>query len=661
MSQPSPQLLETDDSTRHILPDDAPYLANLTALWSVDPHLAAQIDALDTPLYHTEPSRAGPPTVGIMGSRGAVVYLHSRYDPQSEARKLIEQTDLSNKVAYYVHGFGLGYHVEALFERAGDEALLCIFEPDVNLLRTAFFACDHSRLIGSGRVLFFTQADKSDLLNRLTPHSAMISVGVDSISHPPSLALAPDFHRQVQQWLAEYAAFVRTSLNTLVLNGRRTAENVSHNLGWYLATPSINRLAGRYAGKPAVIVSAGPSLRKNKHLLRDLADRAVIIAVQTTLKPLLDMGIEPHFVTSLDYHDICTRFYEKLPARLNTELVAEPKAAAAIFDLYPGPISLLGNEFAESLLGTRAPGKTILPGGATVAHLAFYLAEHLKCDPIMFVGQDLGFSDGLCYSPGTSYEDVWRPELGAFCSVEMKQWDQIVRERFILRRIPDYQGRPMYTEERLFTYLQQFERDFGKSQARVIDATEGGAAKRGATPMRLSEAIEQYCTELLPRTAADHSGVDWERAQLAIPALRIRRDEAAAIERISRETLPLLEQVRDALADQPRVNRLIAQIDSLRSQMNDLGACYDLITQLCQKSELARFEADRRLAAAKVDGAERQGRQVERDIQSVRNLISAAVEFQALMENVTAHVSSQLARGNDRDSRQQQKQQREAA
>ena len=60
-------------------------------------------------------------------------------------------------------------------------------------------------------------------------------------------------------------------------------------------------------------MSAGPSLRKNKHLLKDAQGKAVIIAVQTTLQPLLEMGVEPQFVTSLDYHDICTRFFEKLP------------------------------------------------------------------------------------------------------------------------------------------------------------------------------------------------------------------------------------------------------------------------------------------------------------------------------------------------------------
>jgi len=34
-----------------------------------------------------------------------------------------------------VFGFGLGYHVEQLFERASTEALFCIFEPDLALLR----------------------------------------------------------------------------------------------------------------------------------------------------------------------------------------------------------------------------------------------------------------------------------------------------------------------------------------------------------------------------------------------------------------------------------------------------------------------------------------------------------------------------------------------
>src|SRR6202034_3327686 len=257
-----------------------------------------------------------------------------------------------------------------------------------------------------------------------------------------------------------------------LFNSEQTARNIAKNIGWYAAAAGIDRLAGSYRGSPAVIVSAGPSLRKNKHLLKNLDENAVLIAVQTTLQPLLEMGCQPHFVTSLDYHEICTRFFEKLTPGIRTELVAEPKATPGVLEMMTGPVSLIGNHFDEGLLREMNLAKTALTSGATVAHLAFYLAEHLGCDPIIFVGQDLGFSDGLCYTPGTSYEDVWRPELSRFGTVEMKQWEQIVRERFILRRIPDQEGRPMYTEERLFTYLQQFERDFCLTPTKIIDASE---------------------------------------------------------------------------------------------------------------------------------------------------------------------------------------------
>jgi hypothetical protein len=630
-----------DPSTRFILPEGAPYLKNMAALWTVDPALAAEIEATQGQAsYPVQPSKSGPPTLCATAPDGRSVYLHSRYDPVADAKRLVDPIDAKKFVAYYVFGFALGYHVELLFGRASEESLFIIFEPDVLLLRTAFESRDLSRLIESRRLMFFTKADKSDLLTRLTPHAALISIGSQQVAHVPSHQLAPEFYDQMRQWIDEFASYSQTSINTIVLNSRRTAENIARNVGWYVATPSMSRLKDRYAGQPAIIVSAGPSLRKNKHLLKDLQSRALIIAVQTTLKPLLEMGIEPDFVTSLDYHEICTRFFEKLPPTLQTEMVAEPKANAAIFSMNPGPVSILGNSFAEGLLREMRLDKTQLPSGATVAHLAYYLAEHLGCDPIMFVGQDLGFSDGLCYTPGTSYEDVWRPELSRFCTTEMKQWDQIVRERFILRRIPDYEGRPMYTEERLFTYLQQFERDFLKTRTRIIDASEGGAAKRGATPMKLADAAEKYCKRPLIRSAAGRPEPDWSRLGESLDCLRRRRGEAQEIERISKGTLPLLQEICDHLDDQGRVNRAITAVDVLRARMNELGATYDLVMQLSQPTEIKRFEADRKIAASKADGSERQRLQVMRDIENVRGVLDAAESFQTLMDEVIERLSA---------------------
>jgi hypothetical protein len=497
----APMTASNDPSHRYVLPDDAPLLANLAALWCVDPKLAAAVEAIDDDaVYPTEPARSGAATVAVPTEDARSIYLHSRYRPVEEAASLVQSINVADRAAFYVHGFGLGYHVEELFDRTSDDAVYFVLEPDLVLLRCAMQTRDLSRLIESGRVHFVYQADKAELFARLMPHSATLSLGFAPLVHAPSMQRSPQFHQQMQAWIAEFAAYCRTTIHTLVLNGRRTAENLARNLPWYLATPSLARLAGAHRGKPAVIVSAGPSLRKNKHLLTDVNGKAIVIAVQTMLQPLLEMGVKPQFVTSLDYHDICTRFFENLPKNLRTELVAEPKATSAIFDMNPGPLSLLGNDFAEQLLAELKLNKARLPAGATVAHLAYYLAEHLGCDPIIFIGQDLGFSDGLCYAPGTSYEDVWRPELSRFCTVEMKQWEQIVRDRNILRRVQDVHGRPTYTEERLFAYLQQFERDFAKSSARIIDATEGGVLKRGAEVMPFAAAIERFCAKSIDTT-----------------------------------------------------------------------------------------------------------------------------------------------------------------
>src|SRR6185295_5531061 len=101
----------------------------------------------------------------------------------------------------------------------------------------------------------------------------------------------------------------------------------------------------------------------------------------------------------------------------------------------------------------------------------------------------------------------------------------------ILRRIPDYQGRPMYTEERLFSYLQQFERDFARSKARIIDATEGGAAKRGAQVMTLAEVIrdlgqrDPVAPDYGAAPAAAGGGEDEVLA--AVPGCLARRTEEA--------------------------------------------------------------------------------------------------------------------------------------
>src|SRR4051812_14487516 len=156
------------DDRACVLGPDAPLVKNLAALWAADPVLAEQVESLH-PLdpYPVEPSKAGPPTVVVTPAAAADspataptpgILLHSRYQPLAEAERLLKDVDVESHFAFYVHGFGLGYHVERLFEQAGRESLLFVFEPDLRLLWTALHHRDFSHLIASRRVVFFTRA-----------------------------------------------------------------------------------------------------------------------------------------------------------------------------------------------------------------------------------------------------------------------------------------------------------------------------------------------------------------------------------------------------------------------------------------------------------------------------------------------------------------------
>src|SRR4051812_1093520 len=111
-----------DHSTRFILDDSAPYLANMAALWAVDPKLARNIEAMESlPSYSLSPSSAKTrePTLVMTTAEGREILLHSRHDPLDEAKRLIDPLPLEDRAAFAIWGFGLGYHVAELFDRAG--------------------------------------------------------------------------------------------------------------------------------------------------------------------------------------------------------------------------------------------------------------------------------------------------------------------------------------------------------------------------------------------------------------------------------------------------------------------------------------------------------------------------------------------------------------
>ncbi|MBM4107399.1 MAG: DUF115 domain-containing protein [Phycisphaerae bacterium] len=567
--------------------------------------------------------------------------LASLRQPRQEGRRLADQVDPLSAGAVIINGFGLGYHAEAMAGRMRRAGVVLVFEPDVSLLRGVLERIDCSEWIAEANIAVFTDAEDSAAVASVCAGiEPVLAMGVRILDHPPSRARLGPLAAEFGRTFAGQLRAVRLQLVTSLLQVETTIRNVLMNVDHYAASAGVADLKGVAAGAPAVVVSAGPSLERNIRALArpGVRERVVIVAVQTVLKKLLAHGIRPHFVTALDYHEISRRFYEGLTEAdvEGVTLVAEAKANPAILGSFPGVIRCPRDPILHGLIGDGVD-RGELVSGATVAHLAYGLARHLGCDPVILVGQDLGFTDGQYYSAGAAIHDVWAGELSEFNSLEMMEWQRIARFGPALQRATDVFGRPIFTDEQMLTYRLQFERLFEADERkglRTIDATEGGVSKRHTEPMTLEHALDLAVAPLSLPECGRPGRADGATRERLVERLRGVRRDAGRMAALSRQTADLLRVMEEHHADQERVNRLIGRVDSIRDEVEGLEPAYGLVHFLNQTGTLKRFKADRAIDVAPDLGAlEKQKRQIERDIVNVEWLAQAADQVGSLLDD----------------------------
>ena len=623
---------------------------NLAALGMGTPDLARQISE--------SPSRAGVSFVvtddgrlsgSITDEWGRGCQLASKRRPREEAERLASRVNIERAAVIVVNGFAMGHHVRAILARAKSSALVIVYEPDVALLRAVLERQDHSAWLWDPLLRFVTDAsDVTALGKMLEGAEGLVSLGMEILDHPPSEKRLGDGPAILAKNLAEVVRSIRTNVITTLSQADVTIRNQLMNLDRYVTAEGIAPLHGACAGRPGIVISAGPSIRRNIHLLEQpwVRDTMVLVAVQTMLKPLLERGIRPHFVTALDYHEISTRFYEGLTADdvEGVTLIAEAKGNAAILDAWPGALRCPADTFLDELLGTDAADRGKIDPGATVAHLAYYVARYVGCDPVMLVGQDLGFTDGQYYGPKAAIHTVWGSELGEFCTLETLEWQRIKRMGSKLITATDHLGRPVFTDEQMQTYRLHFEREFQSHSERgltIIDATEGGVEKAHTRAMPLAEAIEPFkdsgsVSIVQPENKTEDARTSDIRG--AVQRLRHVRGDVWKVADLSRQSKGILEEMIDHADDQPRVNELIKKVYAHRDTVKSLQPAWELVQKINQRGTLNRAKADRGIHLADESPLERQKAQMQRDADNLEGLAQAADELGALMDRaVKAH------------------------
>ncbi|HAW96592.1 MAG TPA: hypothetical protein DCX60_09970, partial [Phycisphaerales bacterium] len=450
--------------------------------------------------------------------------------------------------------------------------------------------------------------------------------------------------RTISSRLTDAVHSARTTMTTTLMRSAGTVRNELLNVDHYALGSGIDELAGFARGRLGVVVSAGPSLQKNIDLLgrRGVRDRCMIIAAQTTLRPLLEAGIKPHFVTALDYHHISKRFYEGLTRRdvEGITLIGLPQAHPVIADSWPGAIRWCRAIVLEKILGTAGPDVQPLESATTVAHLSYHFARHLGCDPVAFIGQDLGFTDGLYYARGTAIDDVWSTELNPFNTIAKMEWERIVRHRGMLHRLEDINGRSILTDGQMLTYLRRFETYFTADAQKgltIIDASEGGVRKASTEVASLRSTLRTHASgegETIGDIPMPKKVSTRKDAQKVSARLRALLDDVHRLNSVSRDTTSLLRRLAECLDDEARSSRVFKEIETKREAVDALSDAFDFVGQINQLGAFKRYLADRRIdIRSSDDPRDMQRLQIERDLVNVEFLEQAGVDAAEMLED----------------------------
>jgi hypothetical protein len=482
--------------------------------------------------------------------------------------------------------FGLGMGIHAEFIKKRFDAPLLIFEPSLDILKTALslraFQLEDTMLESSfGRL--------SELVERKLEHSDRKII---IAAHPGYQALFPDeFER--------FVFLVRQALNNVIIRDNTMQRGLlwsrfqMKNLRRSLMAPSILGLKKFCSGVPGIFVGAGPSLSRNIELLRDAQGKALIIAASTALQPLDNAGVRPDVVMVIESND---HRYQYQGVRCLEDITVAPTAFAhpSNFEVPAKRVfSLLTHPTAIHDWITRAygPVDAVVTGGS-VALAAFSVLYEIGCNPLIALGMDLAFTDDETHVSGAKSAAV-----GTRFDSEKSQLEYYVKDAesdfFAMRQQKLENGqilssRPavpcaawgtgektLYTDPVFNGYRAWLEgaADTWASGKTLINASEGGGRIRGFEEISFRQVLEKFIQKTYPieqwMMALDES---FEPPDLS-PLKTVIRDEFSLVHKVN----DLAQKCRSSalrcisLIDENRLVKAQRELERLSAVEKEIG------------------------------------------------------------------------------------------
>jgi len=460
------------------------FARNVTALMAKCPELTQE--AIQTSLQETchaslvnHPSHF--PNIRF-DHNGQAVHLYEGSDPLLNIQAVVDKQLSGGPVSHILTiGLGLGLLHHELLARKSEGAKVFIVEPNLRLLLEVCRCVDIADVLGHPDVVLLLEPDATAASRKM---GGLINItegafkGWRFVVSTPTLALYKAFASQFVHVFGSVMTNQKMQINTLDLHGEMTLKNSLLNLKQINGNSYLSSYKDQFKGKPAVLIAAGPSLKKHLPLLKEVQDQYILIAAGQTIKTLHAHGIHPHFVVAADPQDALQKYFES-DQYTREILLCLTVCSAEVVKRFPGHKVFFQYtpKIDQALSDTIGAMGTVSLGGS-VANVSYSLARYFGIEAIALVGQDLAFTNGESHTDGYVNKKV------------LAENDMASNSRY--RKIPGYYGDEVYTNRQMDTYRNWFEQILETDkQVKLYNCTEGGAKISGTLQLPFADFLSQ--------------------------------------------------------------------------------------------------------------------------------------------------------------------------
>lgn len=401
-------------------------------------------------------------------------YVLSKYNPREGINKLVKLEKVNKETLWLVIGFVFGYIVDEIITHVGKEAKIIIIEPNPQFLEEQINEIGRDKIASLPNVSMFTGEDWDALEEQYK-----VKIQVENY-YNSNVVIAPCYEEFYLKYCKEAIRRITDIRNSDIINYNTinvlsyiSIENVLKNRKHVECSYDIRQHKNKYVNTPAVIVSAGPSLSKNIAFIKEF--NGIIFTGGRTVKAVEDNGAKPDFMSIIDPNDI---MYETFMGRAESDipLITIPEACHKVVKAGYGPQYFVDaiEKLGQRLLNIDLENVAL---GGSVATLCLSTAYYMGCSPIVFIGQDLAFTDMKTHSDE--------------CNALGQSINQEEKRGFV--KIKAYDEGEVLSDASYITFLKWIERFIDNNDDRIyINATEGGAQIAGTIQKTFGEVIKEY-------------------------------------------------------------------------------------------------------------------------------------------------------------------------